>query len=81
MEAHEEELINILVPQHDELKAAYEEHRRLKAMVDQLGAKSFLSNEEQVEKKDLQKRKLAEKDKIMRILSEHRRSQSVESHA
>jgi len=72
MERREEELIMALLPQYPELKTAYEEHARLKAEVDRLGSKSHLSVDEEIEKKDLQKRKLAEKDKMMRILSDHR---------
>jgi uncharacterized protein len=72
MERREEELILALLPQYPELKTAYEEHTRLKAEVDKLSAKSHLSADEEMEKKDLQKRKLAQKDKIMRFLSDHR---------
>lgn len=72
MERREEELILALLPQYPELKTAYEEHTRLKVEVDKLSAKSHLSADEEIEKKDLQKRKLAQKDKIMRFLSDHR---------
>jgi uncharacterized protein YdcH (DUF465 family) len=72
MERSEEELILALLPQSPELKTAYEEHMRLNAEVDRLATKSHLSADEEIEKKDLQKRKLAEKDKIMRILADHR---------
>ncbi len=77
MEPRDEELIESLLPHNPELKAAYEEHRRLDAEVDKLSSKPFLSPAEQIEKKNLQKRKLIEKDKIMRILAEHRRSQAA----
>ena len=72
MERREEELILALLPQYPELKTAYEEHTRLKSEVDKLSLKSHLSADEEMEKKDLQKRKLAEKDKIMKILADHR---------
>lgn len=74
MEQRDEELIMALLPQHPELKAAYEEHARLKSAVEKLASKAFLSPADETERKDLQKRKLAEKDKIMRILAEHRGS-------
>ena len=77
MERREEELILALLPQYPELKTAYEEHSRLNAAVDRLAAKSHLSADEEIEKKDLQKRKLAEKDKIMRILADHRSGQAA----
>jgi uncharacterized protein YdcH (DUF465 family) len=49
-----------------------EEHARLGEEVDKLAAKSFLSPAEEVQRKDLQKQKLAEKDKIMKILADYR---------
>jgi hypothetical protein len=75
MEQRDEELIAALLPHNPDLRAAYEEHSRLNAEVDKLAAKHFLSQSEEVERKNLQKRKLAEKTKIMRILDEHRRHQ------
>ena len=62
MERRDEELILALLPQYPELKTAYEEHMRLNAEADRLAAKSHLSADEEITKKDLQKRKLAEKD-------------------
>ncbi len=74
MEAREEELIQTLTPQNETLRVATAEHGRLKALVDELKARPHLSPEEEVRKKDLQKRKLAEKDKIRKILDDHRRA-------
>jgi uncharacterized protein len=72
MEQRDEELIRTLLPQIPELKTAYEEHARLDVEVDKLAAKSVLSPAEEVRRKDLQKQKLAEKDKIMKILADNR---------
>jgi uncharacterized protein YdcH (DUF465 family) len=72
MEQRDEELIRILLPQIPELKTAYEEHARLDVEVDKLATKSVLSSAEEVRRKDLQKQKLAEKDKIMKILADYR---------
>ena len=77
MEQSDEELAITLLPQYPELKTAYEEHSRLKAQVERLTVRSYLSPSEEVEKKDLQKRKLAEKDKILIILDEHREAKEV----
>jgi hypothetical protein len=79
MEQHDEELIRILLPSHADLKAAYEEHGKLKQRVDDLRSQPYLSPAEEVEKKNLQKRKLAEKDRIMAILAEHRKTQVASS--
>jgi uncharacterized protein YdcH (DUF465 family) len=77
MEHSDDDLIQALLPQHPELKSAYEEHARLKTRVDKLKSKPFLSPADETERKDLQKRKLAEKDKIMKILADHRDEASV----
>ncbi|HYB99257.1 MAG TPA: hypothetical protein VEC57_08985 [Candidatus Limnocylindrales bacterium] len=74
MEPHDEELIKTLVPANEELRSAYETHRKLDAEVQEMAARSHLSPEEELHRKELQKLKLAEKDKIMRILAEYRRS-------
>lgn len=74
MEAYDEELVKTLAPRNDELRRADEAHRDLAAEVDALMAKGYLSPEEELRRKELQKLKLAEKDKIMRILVDYRRS-------
>lgn len=76
MDQRDEELIAALMPRNPELQAAYQEHHRLNAEVDKLAAKPFLSAAEEIDKKNLQKRKLAEKTKIVRILDDYRRSQA-----
>jgi hypothetical protein len=76
MDLRDEELVTTLMPKNPELKAAYEEHLRLNSEVDKLASKAFLSPNEEIEKKNLQKRKLAEKTKIIRILDEYRRTQA-----
>jgi len=81
MEQRDEELVITLLPQHPELKDAYDEHCNLKQQVDALQSKAALSADEEVAKKNLQKRKLAEKDKIMRFLAEYRRTQRSEQTA
>lgn len=81
MDPHDEELIQGLLPQIPELKSAYEEHGRLKEQVDGLSQRSHLTAAEEIEKKDLQKRKLAQKDKIARLLAQHREGVSTEQSA
>ena len=81
METRDEELIQDLLPGHPDLKEAYEEHVKLKEQVDGLKSRSHLSPDEEIEKKDLQKRKLVQKDKVLTILSEYRRSHTAQQHA
>ena len=68
----EKELIEKLIPGNPELKALVDEHKGYKAQLEELSHRPYLSPEEDLERKKLQKAKLAAKDKIHRILDEHR---------
>ena len=72
MEKKDEELIKTLLEREPELRFYYEEHVGLEQQLTPLQEKVYLSPEEAVEKKRLQKLKLAGKDKMMEILARHR---------
>ena len=72
MEKHDEELIQKLMGDDSELKQYYEEHLDLEKQLADFNRKLYLSPEQELEKKQLQKRKLAGKDRIMEILARHR---------
>jgi uncharacterized Fe-S cluster-containing protein len=72
MEKRDEELIESLMERDTELRDHYLEHERFKEELARLNAKAHLSAEEEVERKRLQKLKLAGKDRIMEILGRHR---------
>lgn len=72
MEKKDEELIVTLLEREPELRQYYEEHGDLEKQLGRFQGKLYLTPEEEVEKKRLQKRKLAGKDKIMEILARHR---------
>ena len=72
MEAKEEALIRSLIDTDSELRRYYEEHVELKRQLEDLRQKPFLTEEEEIEQKRIQKQKLAGKDRIMEILSRHR---------
>ncbi len=71
MEKKEEERILGLINQVPELRGLYEEHLDLKRKLDKLNHKLYLTPEEEMEKKRIQKLKLAGKDRIMQILAQH----------
>jgi uncharacterized protein len=71
MEPKEEELIHQYVTNDEELKGLYEEHAELKRHLEALRHKHYLTAEEEVEKKRIQKLKLASKDRIMELLHRH----------
>ncbi len=73
MDVKEEELIRSLLDADPELRRHYEEHAQLKQRLQELREKSFLTEEEEIEEKTIQKQKLAGKDRIMEILARHKR--------
>jgi uncharacterized protein YdcH (DUF465 family) len=72
MERKDEDLIKTLLDRDPELKRYYDEHVTLERQLAEYQGRSHLTPEEEVEKKRIQKLKLAGKDKIMEILSRHR---------
>jgi uncharacterized protein YdcH (DUF465 family) len=72
MEKRDEELIQSLLADDAELREYYEEHLALERQLAELNRKLYLTPEQEVEKKQLQKRKLNGKDRIMEILDKHR---------
>ena len=74
MEAREEALIRSLIDANPELRRHYEEHSELKRRLETLRQKPYLTEEEEIEQKRIQKQKLAEKDRMMEILARHRQA-------
>lgn len=72
MDTKDEELIKQLAENNEELQELYAQHVALEKDLAELTGRLHLSAEEELEKKEIQKRKLAGKDRIMQILSEHR---------
>jgi uncharacterized protein YdcH (DUF465 family) len=72
MESKEEAAIISLLDKDPELKKYYQEHQELEKKLLEYQHKLHLSADEEVEKKRLQKMKLAGKDRIMEILEKHR---------
>ena len=72
MEKKDEEFIQTLLEREPELQRYYEEHTDLERRLTVFQQKLYLTPEEELEKKRLQKLKLAGKDKIMQILSRYR---------
>lgn len=74
MEGREERFIMSLLDKDAELKKYYEEHQELEKKLSEFQHKLHLTPIEEVEKKRLQKLKLAGKDKIMEILDKYRQA-------
>lgn len=65
----QEERMAALIAKDPEFKALVEEHRQLDEKLKELDRKVYLLPAEEVERKRLQKLKLARKDKIAQILN------------
>jgi len=72
MEKKDEELLHSLLSFDPELKRYYEEHLVLEQRLAEFNRRLYLTSEQELEKKQIQKRKLNGKDKIMQILEKHR---------
>jgi uncharacterized protein YdcH (DUF465 family) len=77
MEQQDLDLILKLMDRDPELKRYVEEHRELEARLDEMNRRPYLTPEETVERKRLQKMKLAGRDKIENILAKHRDKESA----
>ena len=72
MEERDQELIRELWDNNPRFRKLYEEHQLLEKELDNLNEKLYLSPDEEVEKKKMQKLKLAGKDEMEQILNTHR---------
>ncbi len=68
----EEEIIEILKRENEEFRKLYEEHKKLDDIIDEMNKKPYLTPEEEIEKKRLQKEKLYKKDKIAEFIKQYR---------
>lgn len=72
MEERDQDLVRGLWDSNPRFRKLFEEHQLLDKELNTLSDKSFLSPEEELEKKKMQKLKLASKDEMEQILSAHR---------
>lgn len=73
----DEKLISILVSEDVELRKYVMRHRQLDEKIRKYDKQRFLTPREEFERKQLQKMKLAGKDKIEKILCLYRNNQRV----
>ena len=74
MERTDEVLIERYIQQDGELKQNVEDHRKLEIALEDFNKRIYLTPQEEIEKKKLQKLKLASKDRIYAILAKYRKS-------
>ena len=69
----EAEVIDILRNENEEYRKIEEEHRKLDQYLEEMSKKKYLSSEEEIEKKKLQKKKLRYKDKLAQLIREYKK--------
>jgi hypothetical protein len=74
MERTDEVLIERYIQQDGELKRYVEDHRKLESALEDFNKRIYLTPQEEIEKKKLQKLKLVSKDRIYAILAKYRKS-------
>jgi uncharacterized protein YdcH (DUF465 family) len=74
MERADEMLIERYIQLDGELKQHVEVHRKLEFALEDFNKRIYLTSQEEIEKKKLQKLKLASKDRIYAILEKYRKS-------
>jgi uncharacterized protein YdcH (DUF465 family) len=71
MEAHEKNLLAKLSSENPELAEMVAQHQSFENQLEEMNHRHYLSPEEDLERKKIQKAKLAIKDKIQAILERH----------
>jgi uncharacterized protein YdcH (DUF465 family) len=70
----EKELKDLLLKENDEFKKASKLHQQYEKKLEKLKAKSFLTEVEKQEEKELKKKKLILKDKMYVMMTEYKKS-------
>ncbi|MFN3395797.1 MAG: DUF465 domain-containing protein [Thermodesulfovibrionales bacterium] len=72
----EEEIVEILKRENEEFKRLAEEHRNLDNMLTEIDRKPYLTAEEEIERKRIQKLKLNKKDRMAELIREYKKKHS-----
>jgi uncharacterized protein YdcH (DUF465 family) len=71
---NEIEVIRVLKRENAEFRKIEAEHRSLDEKIAEIDRKLYLTTEEEIEKKKLQKQKLVKKDRIAELVREYKKS-------
>ena len=70
----EQEIAELLKKENEEFRKLNEEHRGLDGLLAEIDNKRYLTPEEEVERKKIQKQKLLKKDRMAEIVREYKKS-------
>jgi len=71
----EQKIKEILLKRNFDFKKAVDLHRECEEKLEDLKNKSYLSAEEEIQEREIKKKKLSLKDKIYQMISEYKNSQ------
>ncbi len=73
----EQEIIEYLKKENEDFRKLLEEHHSLDSTLSELDKKVYLTSEEEIERKKLQKQKLARKDRMAELIRDFKKSHPV----
>lgn len=73
----DEQIAEILARENDEFKVLADEHRSLEGKLSDFTERRYLSSEEEMERKSIQKLKLQKKDRMAELIRRYRKEHAV----
>jgi uncharacterized protein YdcH (DUF465 family) len=73
----EHEIVELLKKENEEFRKLSEEHRSLDTLLSEIDNKRYLTPEEEVERKKIQKQKLLKKDRMAELVRAFKKSNSL----
>lgn len=69
----EEEIVEVLKKDNAEFRKLTEEHKNLEELLAKIDSKRFLTPEEELERKKIQKQKLLKKDRMAALIRDYKK--------
>jgi uncharacterized protein YdcH (DUF465 family) len=73
----ENEIIELLKKENEEFRKLSEEHRILDMLLSEMDNRRYLTPDEEIERKKMQKQKLLKKDRMATLVREYKKNHSV----
>ncbi len=69
----EQEIVEFLKKENEEFRKLSEEHRNLDEFLVEIDSKRYLTPEEEIERKNIQKQKLIKKDRMAELVRDYKK--------
>jgi uncharacterized protein YdcH (DUF465 family) len=70
----EQEIAEVLKRENEEFRRLIEEHRNLEGLLSEFNSKRYLTPEEELERKRIQKQKLLKKDRMAELIRDYKKT-------